>query len=216
MGRIRRVVRKLVPEPLRHPRRHLRGRRRRASTRPLPTVPFVPAVNLVPRMPTDTEPPSPDAESPSSDAPTATVTLADLEAVRQAIRPGSRPLLVNHWATWCESCVVELQHLVELHQRWSDKVDFLGISWDRFMPAGTPMDTVRRVREQCTAEDMGWTNLVFTGTPQALFGGLDLPAQTVPQTVLLGADGARIWGTEAPLQDEDVVALDRELTALLA
>lgn len=143
------------------------------------------------------------------------VTLANLEALELALIPDDRPLLVNHWATWCEGCVVELPLLVELHGRWNGQVNFLGVSWDRFMPDGTPFQALRRVDELCISQGVGWPNLVFTGEPDELFERLSLPTRTIPQTSLLLLGGTVAWSHALPLEPEDVHALETVLRARL-
>lgn len=46
-------------------------------------------------------------------------------------RDGSRPLLVNFWATWCDPCRDEFPELVQIDGRYRPKgLDFIAISLD--------------------------------------------------------------------------------------
>lgn len=46
-------------------------------------------------------------------------------------RDGSRPLLVNYWATWCDPCRDEFPELVKIDARYRPKgLDFIAISLD--------------------------------------------------------------------------------------
>jgi thiol-disulfide isomerase/thioredoxin len=48
-------------------------------------------------------------------------------------RDGSRPLLVNYWATWCEPCRDEFPDLVKIDQDYRPRgLDFIAISLDGF------------------------------------------------------------------------------------
>ena len=58
--------------------------------------------------------------------------FVDSEMLVSRLQSPPRLLLVNHWATWCEGCVEELPLLVDLYKKWSEHVDFVGVSWEAF------------------------------------------------------------------------------------
>lgn len=44
-----------------------------------------------------------------------------------------KALLLNFWASWCEPCHIEAPDLVELHEKYSDKLDIYAVNvtdWD--------------------------------------------------------------------------------------
>lgn len=44
---------------------------------------------------------------------------------------GSKPLIINVWATTCEPCVEEMPYLVELYEKYrNERIDFLALSTD--------------------------------------------------------------------------------------
>lgn len=46
-------------------------------------------------------------------------------------RDGTRPLLVNYWATWCDPCRVEFPDLVKIDEQYRAKgLDFIAITLD--------------------------------------------------------------------------------------
>jgi thiol-disulfide isomerase/thioredoxin len=46
-------------------------------------------------------------------------------------RDGTRPLLVNYWATWCDPCRVEFPDLVKIDKQYRPKgLDFIAITLD--------------------------------------------------------------------------------------
>src|SRR5688500_3936298 len=46
-------------------------------------------------------------------------------------RDGSRPLLVNYWATWCDPCRDEFPDLVKIDKQYRPKgLDFIAITLD--------------------------------------------------------------------------------------
>ena len=89
--------------------------------------------------------------SPDAAALLAAQTFIDLEGrpIRMADWQG-RPVLVNFWATWCDTCVVEIQSLERLATQMRDKpFTLLAVSvdddWEKvrtFFPEGSPMTVV--------------------------------------------------------------------------
>jgi cytochrome c biogenesis protein CcmG, thiol:disulfide interchange protein DsbE len=131
------------------------------------------------------------AGSSSTDEPA--VRPADLPAVRSALEAArGKPLVVNHWATWCAPCVSELPVLAESARAHEGKVRFLGISWDRFTEEGPVEATVSKVRATAAQAGLPYETLLYTGEPQALWDGLGLSARTIPQTFVLDAKGREI------------------------
>jgi thiol-disulfide isomerase/thioredoxin len=67
-----------------------------------------------------------------SSAHTVTVKAIDLEAFKATLqRTGSRPLLVNFWATWCDPCREEFPDLVKIDNQYRGKgLDFIAVSLD--------------------------------------------------------------------------------------
>ncbi|RJP32133.1 MAG: hypothetical protein C4527_06555 [Candidatus Omnitrophota bacterium] len=73
---------------------------------------------------------SAEVEGKQVKAVAADISLDDfLELIRN--RHG-KPLFVNFWATWCEPCVEEMPHIVELYEQFKEQVDFIAISVDGF------------------------------------------------------------------------------------
>jgi thiol-disulfide isomerase/thioredoxin len=58
------------------------------------------------------------------------VKQIDFVGLRKALTPGSKPLLVNFWATWCDPCREEFPDLVKLDAEYRGKIDFITISLD--------------------------------------------------------------------------------------
>jgi thiol-disulfide isomerase/thioredoxin len=58
------------------------------------------------------------------------ITVLDLDGLKKLIQPGSKPLMINFWATWCDPCREEFPDLVRLNQQYKGKIDFVTISLD--------------------------------------------------------------------------------------
>lgn len=44
---------------------------------------------------------------------------------------GSKPLVLDFWATWCGACMAELPNVIELNNKYQDKITVVGINLDR-------------------------------------------------------------------------------------
>src|SRR5580693_253529 len=65
--------------------------------------------------------------------PSTLLRLKDLPAVKRAVHPRGRPLLVHFWALWCGTCVAELPRQLAFAKRLSDAgVDVLFVDADGF------------------------------------------------------------------------------------
>ncbi len=62
----------------------------------------------------------------------ASVRAVNAEEMQALLkRDGTRPLLVNYWATWCDPCRDEFPDLVKIDRDYRDKgLDFIAITLD--------------------------------------------------------------------------------------
>ena len=58
------------------------------------------------------------------------VSQIDDAKIKELLKPGGKPLLVNFWATWCGPCREEFPDLVKIDQEYKGKVDFFTVSLD--------------------------------------------------------------------------------------
>ncbi len=77
---------------------------------------------------------NPAQKSPAETKPRAAnlprVTQIDDAKIKQLLKPGGKPLLVNFWATWCGPCREEFPDLVKIDREYRGKIDFITISLD--------------------------------------------------------------------------------------
>jgi thiol-disulfide isomerase/thioredoxin len=162
-------------------------------------------------------PPATPLATPTAPAPTALATTstarsrpatgcipADLATLQALLKPTGRPLLVNHWATWCDPCVEELPRLVRAHAAIADSVDFLGVSWDLFDHPGDAAKVARDVARFADGAGVGYGSVLFTGEPAELFRALNLSVELIPQTFVFAADGRMVLHHAGVLTDDDV------------
>ena len=58
------------------------------------------------------------------------VTIIDIEGLRKVLKPGSKPLMINFWATWCDPCREEFPDLVKIDALYKGKIDFITVTLD--------------------------------------------------------------------------------------
>lgn len=139
--------------------------------------------------------------------PTDGCVPVDLAGLKAALIPSGRPLIVNHWATWCDPCVDELPRLVRASAGIGGSADFIGVSWDLFDHPGVPAKVAAKVASFAASSGVGFASVLFTGAPAELFEACGLAVELVPQTLVLAPDGAVTWHKNGMLTDDDVFPL---------
>lgn len=137
---------------------------------------------------------------PPTKLQTGTRLLSALE-IKKAIESLDGPVLINHWATWCEGCVEELPLLVDLHKRFGEQVVFLGVSWECFQ--FDPPNPVAQVVTFSQSHAVQWDSLLVQDTPDRMFEVLEMTCQTVPQILLLDASGQIVYHCETVLDEQE-------------
>jgi thiol-disulfide isomerase/thioredoxin len=188
------------------------------ATAPLAKAPTAPVVAPVAAAPAPA--PAPTAAPASTPAPAAapkaTVGFTrpkegcipvDINGLLAALTPSGKPLVINHWATWCDPCVDELPRLVRAAAGVADLGEFLGVSWDLFDHPGKPATVAKKVARFADSAGVGYASVLFTGTPQELFSTLGLDFEQIPQTVVIAPDGAVVYHKKGVIDHDDVFPL---------
>ena len=131
----------------------------------------------------------------------------DLAGLRAALVPSGKPLVVNHWATWCDPCVDELPRLVRAAAGVADLGEFIGVSWDLFDHPGKPAAVAKKVGQFADNAGVGYASVLFTGTPKELFALCGLDYELIPQTVVIAPDGKVVWHKKGVVDHDDVFPL---------
>ncbi len=167
----------------------------RASTPPFDSVPPPPDRDL------PEEPVVSGAEAEALSGPCQPVGAAALQA---ACATGGQPLVLHHWATWCEPCEEELPRIEQLAGALGDQARILGVSWELFEGGGDPTAVADRVAAYQEHAGLTWPSLLYTDAPESLFDSLALSFERIPQTQVLGADGRVLKRFDGPLTAADV------------
>lgn len=134
---------------------------------------------------------------------TQAVDRTQLEAALRAAAAAA-PLVIHHFATWCDPCAEELPLLkVEFERLAPLGVKFVAVSWDLFMAPVAPAAAI----EACTAflaqHGIAFDQLfVFTGSPPELFESQRIEHGTVPCTEVRARGGAVVASFPHPLFED--------------
>jgi len=137
-------------------------------------------------------------------APVGRCRVVSLEGVLTAVRPQGRPLILHHWATWCEPCEEELPRIEGLGRALAEHADLLGISWDLFEDGGPEDEVAKKVETFAAQLGLSWDNVLVSAPPEQLFEALGLDHQKIPQTVVLGADGQVLHHARGPMDEAQI------------
>ena len=85
-------------------------------------------------------------------------------------------LIVDIWGTWCPPCRMEIPHFVELRKNYADKMDIVGINYER----GAADEAVTKIQQFIDDEGVTYTCVIgdaetkdqvpeFEGFPTTLF-----------------------------------------------
>jgi thiol-disulfide isomerase/thioredoxin len=137
----------------------------------------------------------------------------DTAGLHAALTPSGKPLVVNHWATWCDPCVEELPRLVRSAAGLGDIAEFLGVSWDLFDHPGDAKKVAKKVGAFADSVGVGYASVLYTGQPQELFDACKLDYELIPQTLVIAPDGTVVYHHKGMLMDDDVFPLIRAVKA---
>ncbi len=151
-----------------------------------------------------------------SEGPARPVTgcvAVDLDGLKRALTPSGKPIVVNHWASWCDPCVDELPRLVRAAAGVADIGEFLGVSWDLFDHPGDADERARKVGAFADSVGVGYGSVLFDGEPSQLFKALKLDSELIPQTQVIAPDGTVVWKKNGVIDHDDVFPLIKAVKA---
>ena len=61
-------------------------------------------------------------------APVVVVNDLDDHPVRVGVAPGKRGVVIEFWGTWCEICAALMPAVAVAHDKYGDRVDFIGVN----------------------------------------------------------------------------------------
>lgn len=137
-----------------------------------------------------------DLGASESEAAAPEVTIEYFDGSSQQLNElHGRPVVLNFWASWCPACISEMPAFGEVHRRFGDQVEFIGINMQE-----VDLDAAEDLAEQ--------TNVDYRlahdrdGAIYRLFGGIAMPT-----TVFISADGAVESVHAGALFEEDLTSI---------
>lgn len=120
---------------------------------------------------------SDDTAEPADPAPEVTLEFFDGTSQQLSDLRG-KPVVLNFWASWCPACISEMPAFGEVHRRFGDEVEFIGVNMQE-----VDLDAALDLVEQTGVE----YRLVHDvdGSMYNAFGGIAMPT-----TVFISADGS--------------------------
>lgn len=101
-----------------------------------------------------------------------------------------KAVLVNVWATWCGPCIEEFPHIVDLQQKYEDKLQVI------FVSADFPKQRKRAI-EFLKEHNVDWTTYFKTGKDQPFIEALSAEwSGALPFTKILSTNGELITSWE--------------------
>jgi len=102
-------------------------------------------------------------------------------------------VLVDFWATWCGPCMNEAPHMVQINKDYASKgLVMIGISLD-----GAASDIAPVAKQK----EMTWQQLWAPGDWHSTYAET-WGVNSIPQTFLIGPDGAVLWRGHPAQLDE--------------
>lgn len=145
----------------------------------------------------------------SAQRPAEGCVVVGVDGLKAALTPNGKPLVINHWATWCDPCVDELPRLVRAAAGVADIGEFVGVSWDLFDHPGKPALVAKKVGKFADSAGVGYPSVLFVGKPEELFALCGLDVQLVPQTLVVAPDGRVTFHKKGVIDHDDVFPLIR-------
>lgn len=128
----------------------------------------------------------------------------DLPTLERALAALSgAPLVVHHFATWCDPCEEELPVLAGLLAAAAPAVRTVAIAWDLFMAPVAPAEAGRAVAGFLARLGARFDQVfVYTGTPDDLFSSQRIASGTVPYTEVRAAGGRPVATFDGPILED--------------
>lgn len=149
----------------------------------------------------------------SSDA--SKIRILNINEVKAATARPGKVIFLNHWATWCKPCVEELPALAALARKYSDRVEFVGISWDLYVPDITEEEAQEKVVRAFQKASIPYESLLVRGSPEELGEVFALETLVIPQSFLFDRNGKQIASFEVLVEEASLKQVEEKIAEAL-
>lgn len=125
-------------------------------------------------------------------------------------RDGTRPLLVNYWATWCDPCRDEFPDLVKIDEQYRPKgLDFIAITLDDLKDINTEVPKfLRKMRAKMPVY------LLNVADPEPAINAVDREwGGALPATFLYNTRGEIVYKTFGRVKTDELRAAIEKLVS---
>ncbi len=143
------------------------------------------------------------------------IRILNINEVKAATAKSGKVLFLNHWATWCKPCVEELPALAALARKYSDRVEFLGISWDLYVPNITEAEAQEKVAQAFRKASIPYESFLVRGSPEELGEVFALETLVIPQSFLFDRNGKQIASFEVLVEEASLKQVDGKIAEAL-
>jgi thiol-disulfide isomerase/thioredoxin len=161
------------------------------------------------------EPAAPAAPA-ASQAPAITVQEVRGDALDAAIaRHKDKVVLVDLWATWCESCVKKFPHFVDTHKKYADRgLVCVSVCMNKLTPVSYKKEPVLEFLKKKGAAFANYVALEPEDDEKALAKRFTDDYRLIPLMVMFDKAGRRVWSSgDGPITNDQ---LDKKIEELLA
>jgi len=154
-------------------------------------------------------------QTPTALLPETGCVSMSLDEIKSLLSSPGTPRIVNHWATWCDPCVVEMPLVMKLHASLSGQVPVFGIGWDLF-EGGKREDVFNRLKSYVTKQEILFPTAMVNASPEQFFSAIDMPYEKIPQTWLIASNGEVLTRIEGELTEASVAELTKQALRLVS
>jgi len=110
----------------------------------------------------------------------------DAAALDNILSQAQRPLVLHHWATWCDGTRGDLSQVVALQRALRDRADLVGLNWESLRDDRPREEQLAHIARIERRYGIRWRSLYFVGDRDELSSVLGIDSAALPLTTVHG------------------------------